>query len=414
MNKSSLGSRPRVLLYVNQVYADDYTGQGTFERELIGALRQRVMRHHGVHLQVFSVRRPGSVPPASHDATFLPLDKSRPISYLVHQILLCFVLARAMYRYWRYEITIFTRYAPTSLAPVVLALLRRCRLVVRTGPALRDLSPYGKRPSRATYLAVRLGFWLNCRTASCIVVVTTQIKHVIQSWFPFTREKIIIVPNGANLTLFRPRSSDRRAWGLSDDGLVLGFLGHIYEDQGIDTVIRALAQIQKEIGTAPQFLVVGGGPCLESLKTLAHQLGVSSRVTFAGQRPYTEMPSAIAACDVMLAPFTRQTFETTGSSSLKLFEYLACDKPILAARAKDHEFLAEHGVGTLVEPDDVGAWARAITNMMHVPAWHLHGGGRRLVEEQFGFDRVAADIWAACLQTNDNHGTSGTLVEANG
>src|SRR5947207_8256399 len=49
----------QVLLYVNQVYPDDYTGQGTFERELLAALRQRVQLEPAMLLRVFTVHRPG-------------------------------------------------------------------------------------------------------------------------------------------------------------------------------------------------------------------------------------------------------------------------------------------------------------------------------------------------------------------
>jgi glycosyltransferase involved in cell wall biosynthesis len=412
MSRNRTHTRPRLFVYVNQVYPDDYTGQGTFERELIRALGQRARRDTGVAFRVFSVRRPGSTPPRSSDTTFVPLDKRRPMSYIVHQLRLFVTLAWCLCRYWRYDVTIFARYAPTSVAPVLLSLVRRCPLVVRTGPALRDLAPYGRHPSRLTFAVIRAGFWLNCRAAKSIIVVTTQVKRAIEGWWPFTADKIMIVPNGANLTHFRPRPPDRAAWGLTDDGLVLGFVGRIYEDQGLDTAIRALARIQHETGDAPQMLIVGDGPCLEPWKALAQELGVGSRVVFAGQRPYTEMPSAIAACDVMLAPFTRHTFESTGSSSLKLFEYLACDKPVLAARGDDHEFLARNGVGVLVEPEDVDAWTRAFRKLMREPTWHLSGRGRRLVEQQYGFERVAADIWEACLGGHD--APTGQLVNARG
>jgi glycosyltransferase involved in cell wall biosynthesis len=394
------GARTHVLLYVNQVYPDDYTGQGTFERELIATLRRRVRQQHCGRLRIFTVRRPGERAQADQsvsDVVALPLDKSRRHSYLVHQLRLFVALGRAVLQHLGDDVTIYARYAPSSIAPVALATLLRRRLVLRTGPALRDRTTFGDNPGPLMYLAVRLGFWWNCRIAETIVVVTTQTRRSIAASFPFVNDKTVVIPNGANTEHFAPRSPQRAHWGLSEDRPVLGFVGHVYEDSGLDTVIRALSRVQDETGSAPQLLVVGDGPCLSACKALAREVGVDSRVMFAGQRPYAEMPSAIAACDIMLAPFTRRAFELSGSSSLKLFEYLACDKPILAARAPDHQFLADSGVGYLVEPEDVEAWSTAIRHRMDTPDTDLHGRGRRLVEAQHSFGQVADRIWGACF-----------------
>ena len=60
MKRADDRARTRVLLYVNQVYPDDFTGQGTFERELIAALRRRVHSHAHGRLRVLTVRRPAA------------------------------------------------------------------------------------------------------------------------------------------------------------------------------------------------------------------------------------------------------------------------------------------------------------------------------------------------------------------
>jgi glycosyltransferase involved in cell wall biosynthesis len=395
VNTRGPGTR-QVLVYVNQVYADDYTGQGTFERELITALRDRVRSEDAALLQVFTVRRPGAVELGqTPDTTTLLLDKSRALGYVVHQLRLLMALAWTLLQHRHEDVTVFVRYAPSSLAPVAIATALRRRLVLRTGPVLsnRRLST----TSRWLYALVHLGFWWNCRAAARIVVVTEQVRRSISASFRFAFDKAVVIPNGANVERFSTCGRHRTAWGLEEHGLVLGFVGYLYEDQGLDTVIRALARIEHATGRAPQLLVVGDGPCADAWKTLACELGVASRVVFSGEQPYAAIGSAIAACDVMLAPFTRHAIETTGSSALKLFEYLACDKPVLAVRAQDHEFLSAGGVGWLVEPEDVDAWARAIQARMHAPICDLGGRGRRLVQEQHNYQLVADRIWSACF-----------------
>jgi glycosyltransferase involved in cell wall biosynthesis len=195
---------------------------------------------------------------------------------------------------------------------------------------------------------------------------------------------------------------DRARWGLDEQGLVLGFVGILFVDHGVDVVIRALAKIRAETGSAPQLLIVGDGPCRAEWQKLAEISGVADRVVFAGQRPHHEVASAIAACDVMLAPFTRRTFEVTGSSAMKLFEYLACDKPVLASRAEDHQFLAESGVGWLVEPENVDAWTAAIQARLHEPTISLAGRGRQLAESSYSFRQIADRVWSVCFGPSAN------------
>jgi glycosyltransferase involved in cell wall biosynthesis len=394
----SADRRCQVLLYVNHVYPDDLTGQGTFERELVAALRGHVAQLESSLLHVFTVRHP-EAPAATPrpDTTVLPLDKSRTTSYVWHQLRLILALGAALFRHRYDEVTVYARYSPSSIAPVLLSTLFARRLVIRAGPALHDTATLHKHGGRWLSRLVWLGFGWNCWKADPLVVVAEQTKHTIAGWYPFVRNKTVIVPNGANTDHFRPRPADRDGWGVSAGGLVLGFVGHLFDDQGLDTVVRALGKIQHESGSAPQMLVVGDGPALRPWQTLAEDLGLGSRVVFAGKRPFSEIPSAINACDVMLAPFTRRMFALSGSSALKVFEYLACDKPVLATRAPDHEFLRETEVGWLVEPDDVAAWADAIRERMADPAFTLGGRGRRLAEEQFSFTRVAERIWSVCF-----------------
>jgi glycosyltransferase involved in cell wall biosynthesis len=306
-------------------------------------------------------------------------------------------LGRALVRYRNDRVTVYARYSPSSIAPVLLSTLFRRRLVIRAGPALHDTATLNKHGGRWLWRLVWLGFGWNCWKANPLVVVAEQTKRTIAGWYPFVAKKTVIVPNGANTEHFRPLPADRARWGLSPGELVLGFAGHLLDYQGVDTVLRALGKIQTESGDAPQMLVVGGGPNLRAWQKLAEDLGLGSRVVFAGDRPFSEIPSAINACDVMLAPFTRQKFAVAGSSALKVFEYLACDKPVLASSAPDHEFLREAGVGWLAEPDDVAAWAEAIRERMADPDFSLGGRGRRLAEERFSFTRVAERIWTACF-----------------
>ena len=220
--------------------------------------------------------------------------------------------------------------------------------------------------------------------------------------YPVVRGKLRVVPNGVSLDRMPVCTRNRERWGLAEEIPALGFVGHLNASQGLQTVIHALGTIQRSAGTVPQLLVVGDGPCRDEWKGLAHQFELDSSVVFAGQRPHADIASAIAACDLMVLPCTRDTLSTTGSSSMKLFEYLAANRPILASRCEDHQFLADRGLGWLLEPDDVNDWAAAIRDKTAGDLRDLGGRGRRVAEEEFSFARVAKSIWAACFDDNAN------------
>ena len=112
-----------------------------------------------------------------------------------------------------------------------------------------------------------------------------------------------------------------------------------------------------------------------------------------------EIPLAIAACDVMLLPLTKHSLDVRGTSATKLFEYLACDKSVLASRCEDLDFLEKNKIGWLIEPEDVEAWASAILQLTNMDraALNLKGRARDLILKEYSFDAVAEKIWSACF-----------------
>src|SRR5712691_7232928 len=307
---TSGAGRRRVLIYVNQIHPDDWTGQGAFERQLIASLQAHVSHQERATLRVVTVRRADQRPDprGGGPATVaLPLDKTSNLSYLAHQLLLFCVLLRELLQHWNDEVVIYSRYAVSSVAPALLAAFSRRRLVVRASPVLDTLKMYGKRPAPLALLMMRFGFWLNCRAAASIIVVTPQMKRVMEQRYKVVRGKVRVVPNGVSLDRVPMCVRNRAQWGLAEEIPALGFVGHLNASQGLETVIHALGSIQQEAGWAPQLLVVGDGPCREEWKTLAHQFKLDNSVVFAGQRPHAEIASAIAACDVMVLPCTQKS-----------------------------------------------------------------------------------------------------------
>lgn len=390
----------KVLLYINQINLDELSGQASFERGLLTALRNKLTRDPTVDLRIFSVHDPRGgtkAPLAGDDVRTLPLSKRGTWSYVAFQWSLFWALGRELWQRRGNDLTLYVRYSPSMIAPALLALLFRRRLVFRTGPVFRSLQAYRTDIPRGVYPVLGIGLWLFCRQAHRIVVITKQVADWVSLQHPFARDKITIVPNGADPEKFLPLPPDRGRWGLPENAFVMGYVGYIDEYQGLHVIIRAMANIRKRSKRVPHLLVVGDGPSRKQWEDLAFALGISDLIVWAGRLPHDEVPHAIAACDAMLLPLTQRSIETRGTSATKLFEYLACDKFVLASRCEDLLFLDHEAVGRLVNPEDEDEWTEALLEQMDVPRDGLEGRGRALVMKKYSFDVVAEKIWSVCF-----------------
>jgi glycosyltransferase involved in cell wall biosynthesis len=124
-----------------------------------------------------------------------------------------------------------------------------------------------------------------------------------------------------------PVPSRRRELGL-DGSFVLGFVGTQLEWVDLEPAFTALRELHAQ-GKDIRMLVVGGGEKLEANKQLAAARGVSERVVFTNQVPLSKVPSYLSCMDVGLICRT-QTADSDRSLPLKLFEYMACQKPVIS------------------------------------------------------------------------------------
>ena len=220
------------------------------------------------------------------------------------------------------------------------------------------------------------------------VTITAALAEDLRERFG-PREALAVVPDGVRL---RP---DRRFDLPEASGPPLAvYAGHLYPWKGVDTLLQALA-----LAPRLQALIVGGHPLepdLPRLQALAATLGLESRVQFAGLVPPDAVASHLARADVLVLPNSATTLSARYTSPLKLFEYLAAGRPIVAADLPALREILEHDSNAwLVPPDDAAALAGA---MEHVTG-HLDLA-RRLARA--AFDLAPAFTWdarAAHLET---------------
>jgi len=173
-----------------------------------------------------------------------------------------------------------------------------------------------------------------------------------------SRERLAVIPDGARMTRtlegadFEPPAHP-----------VVAYSGHLYAWKGVDVLLQALALLA---GT--QGLVVGGHPeepDLARLKSLAARLGIAERVTFTGIVLPRDVAERLRSAAVLALPNPASAISTRFTSPLKLFEYMAAGRAIVASDLPSiREVLRDGENALLVPPGDAASLATAIQRLL--------------------------------------------------
>jgi glycosyltransferase involved in cell wall biosynthesis len=290
---------------------------------------------------------------------------------------------------------------PRALAEIASALHRIKPDIVNASTAkaglLGMLGAYGVRVPKRVYLVRGLRFegYRGARrlalaqaervTAACatdVVCVSDSVRDVVVRDGLTPRRKTHVIPsNGIDPKRFRSRNETRadaervrRELGIPDDAFVVGFIGRLVADKGVDDMLDALERVPNA-----WFLVVGGNMAGDHLppKT-ADRLRSRPRVVQVGR--VAEPAPFYAAMDVLLFASHRE-----GLPNVPL-EAAACELPVLGYRVTGVVDAVEDGAtGTLVPPRDSRALGAALLRHQDDPALRAtHGAaGRSRVLERF-------------------------------
>jgi glycosyltransferase involved in cell wall biosynthesis len=165
----------------------------------------------------------------------------------------------------------------------------------------------------------------NLKNADSVITVTEEFKRYLIS---INVNDVNILPNGVDVGAFKPIPTEIAKKNLGLEGNVIGYVGSLEYWVDLETVITALPELDIKL------LVVG--PELftdysKMIKILAEKLGVFDKIIFTGRVEYTELYKYISAMDIGLNPLKhiKKNEITVGG---KIFNYLACGKPVLSSR----------------------------------------------------------------------------------
>jgi glycosyltransferase involved in cell wall biosynthesis len=217
----------------------------------------------------------------------------------------------------------------------------------------------------------------NLNAADCVICVSEPLKtHLTQKW-NIPTEKIIVFPNVADIQRFRPDAVDartkiRKSLGMGNVPIVI-FVGNFYEWHDVTTLLKAFVEVLKIYPDA-RLILVGDGTNRQAMAQLATNLNIAHAVVFTGMVAHKDVPHYIAAADIAIVPYPILK-QDIWLSPLKLFEYMATGKAIIASNVGQlSEWVSDGRSALLIPPGDVSAMARAIERLIEDPALRLRLG----------------------------------------
>jgi glycosyltransferase involved in cell wall biosynthesis len=206
--------------------------------------------------------------------------------------------------------------------------------------------------------------------ADGMTVISDEVREQLVAAGADTR-KILVNPNGVDPARFSPATSGsevRQRYGL-ESAFVCGFAGSFDVVHGLGVLAEAMQHIKRAIPTA-KFLYVGDGKLRADVERIAAETGMTRDVILTGMIPHAEVPKHLAACDVLFVPAIHNS---DGSeffcSPIKLFEYMAMQKPVIASGIGPIKDILRNNVnGVLVRPNSPIELAEQTTRLFHTPA----------------------------------------------
>jgi glycosyltransferase involved in cell wall biosynthesis len=220
--------------------------------------------------------------------------------------------------------------------------------------------------------------------AAGLLVLTHRLASLLRERFA-TRGRFHVAPDGADV-----RSALPVAQGAATGPVT--YLGNFHPWKGVEILVQSAAH-----SPAMRVTLVGGEPDpRRRIEALARSLGVADRVRFVGPVPPPKRWGYLAEASVCVLPLTRSAFGTSFTSPLKLFEYMAAARPIVASDLPAlREVLRDGENALLVPPEDPAALAAAIRRVQEdqtlarrlaaqaahdVRAYSWEARGKRIVE----------------------------------
>ena len=350
-------------------------GGGEMQTHAIG----RAMRRAGIRVRVIDTRGEGprntcqrldGIPVLRYTTPGLPI-----LDTLVQQVRLRHLLRRLLPSCDLVQVN----HLSTALIPAYIMARSRRRplLVLLWGSCRPGIGPFRRGWRWALLRAL-------ARRADHVLALSDGMAASLRDDWGFAPDRLEVIPNGVDITRFKPRRDLTPPSPLQGKGPVVISVGRLVPAKRYDLLIQAWSQVCRQ-QLEGHLVILGEGPLRRDLEALIQSLHLGSRVSLPGEVPGVQDWLSAAAVYV-------SSSDTEGMSNA-ILEALASALPVIATRVSGSTDLIQHGQqGLLVERDSPDALVGSIQRLLADTdeRRRLGRNARARIVQSFSLEAVAA------------------------
>lgn len=229
--------------------------------------------------------------------------------------------------------------------------------------------------------------------ADLVLTTTPQLSNYAEE-MGSNSDCIKYFPLGVNSRYFKPMKKNNellQELGIQTNDRIILFMGTLYPFSGIDHILKNFHLLQNKIKQI-KFVIIGGGPDFNRLKSLSNELQLNKNIIFTGFVEQKKIPEYIAITDICLSSFAINIL-TDSIIPTKILEYLACGKPVLSTPLKGTvELLPNENYGIVYSQldDFISSIEKLLQNKAHLDK--LGENGFSYVKKNHYWDSLADQL----------------------
>jgi glycosyltransferase involved in cell wall biosynthesis len=206
-------------------------------------------------------------------------------------------------------------------------------------------------------------FWYLAKLAEKQVVISEDLKKAFAR-AGVEEKDILVAPDGVDLAKFDIELSKEKArqkLNLPLNKNIIVYTGHLYSWKGADILAQAAGQLDNTIA----YFIGGISSDIESFKEKYADLIKEGKIQVVGHKPQKEIPVWLKAADALVLPNTgKEKISKYYTSPLKLFEYMASQRPIIASRLPSLTTVLNDSNCVFFRPDDANDLVKKINQVL--------------------------------------------------
>jgi glycosyltransferase involved in cell wall biosynthesis len=251
------------------------------------------------------------------------------------------------------------------------------------------------RAAEGLYTRVlRMFEWCSLKLADVSIATNESYKQIQIKRAKKNPGEIFVVRNGPNQIRMSSGGPSTRLKKMGK--AILCYIGSLNPQDGVDYLLRSLRHLLYDLKRSDFYCVImGTGDSLQDLRDLARDLQLNGCVELPGFVSDEELQANLAAADICVDPDPSSPLNDV-STWIKVMEYMAYAKPIVAFDLKETRFSAGDAA-VYVQPNNEAEFAAAIAELMALPELRKSMGtfGRRRVEDELQWNKVGKNLLAA-------------------